>query len=45
METRKLLGPEKSGELCIHGPQVMMGYYKNKEATAETLVDAWLNTG
>ena len=45
METRESLGPGESGELCIRGPQVMIGYYKNKEATDETLVDGWLNTG
>ena len=33
------------GELCIHGPQVMVGYLDNPEATAAVLKDGWLYTG
>lgn len=33
------------GEVISRGPHVMKGYWKNPEATAETIVDGWLHTG
>ena len=33
------------GELCIRGPQVMMGYWNKPEATADCLKDGRLHTG
>ena len=37
------LGPDN--EILARGPNVMMGYYKNDAATAETIRDGWLYTG
>ncbi|MBW1861192.1 MAG: AMP-binding protein [Deltaproteobacteria bacterium] len=33
------------GELIVKGPGVMKEYYKNPEATKETIVDGWILTG
>jgi long-chain acyl-CoA synthetase len=33
------------GELLLRGANIFQGYYKNADATAETLVDGWLHTG
>ena len=40
------LGPGQEGELWISGPQVMKGYHRRPDATAETVdAEGWLRTG
>ena len=33
------------GEVLIQGPNIFQGYYKNEDATKETLENGWLHTG
>ncbi len=43
-EGESVLVGEK-GELLYKGHNVMKGYYKNREATAKTIVNGWLHSG
>jgi len=45
LETGKVLPPGEDGELCVSGPQVMLGYHRNIGATKDTVKDGWLYTG
>lgn len=45
-EDNQALPVGEAGELCIRGPQVMLGYWERPDATAETIdSEGWLHTG
>ena len=44
-ETGRELPRGQKGEIVIRGENVMAGYWKNPEATADTLRNGWLHTG
>lgn len=33
------------GEICVRGPQVMIGYYKDPDLTAKVLINGYFHTG
>jgi len=41
----KPVPPSVAGELCMKGPQIMLGYWNKPEQTAETLVNGWMHSG
>lgn len=45
-ETGKECADGEQGEICVRGPQLMLGYHNNPTATADTIdSDGWLHTG
>src|SRR5690242_9206451 len=46
LETGEAVPPGERGEVCVRGPQVMIGYLNRPDATAHTIDnDRWLHTG
>ncbi|MFC9993817.1 long-chain-fatty-acid--CoA ligase [Nocardia sp. NPDC127526] len=39
------LPPGEIGEVVVRGPAMMLEYFHNADATADTLIDGWLHTG
>ena len=44
-EHDKVVPPDELGEICLKGPKVFKGYWKNPEATAKALRGGWFHTG
>ena len=45
VHTGEVVPPGVVGELLVQGPQVMQGYWKRPEETAQVYSDGWLHTG
>ncbi len=43
--TGRQVAPGQIGELCLYGPQVFSGYWKNPQATREALLDGAYRSG
>lgn len=39
------LAPGEVGEICLRGPQAMLGYWRRPDETAEVMRNGWIHTG
>jgi long-chain acyl-CoA synthetase len=44
-ETGELLRPGEEGEIVVKGPNIMRGYWKREQETANIFVNGWMRTG
>ena len=44
-EEGRVLPPNQLGEICLKGPKIFKGYWKDPEATARAIKDGWFHTG
>ena len=44
-ELAELNQPNQIGEVCVQGPNVFSGYWKDPEATRQAFCDGWFRTG